>query len=121
MLKIIKKVKNKTNLISATNTKDKLITVSSVDKGKALYRLMIYNDEGELTDTNYINRNFDYINISNDKIILFSQFEGTIFSDNARLIFDGTFEDEIEYVSTLDGINKYLMLNKTNIMEVKLD
>lgn len=119
--KIIKKVKNKTNLISATNTKDKLIIVSSVDKGKALYRLMIYNDEGELTDTNYINRNFDYINISNDKIILFSQFEGTIFSDNARLIFDGTFEDEIEYVSTLDGINKYLMLNKTNIMEVKLD
>jgi hypothetical protein len=89
-------------------------------QGTDKYQLHLYDLKGKVVLTKGINYDYDKISISGGDIILYSNLDWTILNTNGDVKFHYTFESDISYILPVNNIDKYILIDNTNMEEVKL-
>lgn len=84
------------------------------------YRMCIYNLDGKLVLDKYFDMEYETIKIVKNEIILFSETECMIYNIKGVEKFHKTFEMGILNIIPKDGFRKYIIINSSNIEEIKL-
>lgn len=89
-------------------------------QGTDKYQLLLYDLKGKAVLTKSINYEYDKITISGGDIILYSNLDWTILNTNGDIKFHYTFESDISYILPVNNADKYILIDNTNMEEVKL-
>ncbi len=84
------------------------------------YRILLYNLKGKVVLDKIINYDYDNIFISGEEIILYSNLEWVILRTNGEKKFHYTFDNDISYILPVNNNDKYIIIDNSNIEEVKL-
>lgn len=84
------------------------------------YQLLIYNVKGEKLLDKSIDYNYTEVNIYGKEIIFYSDLECIIVRLNGNEKFHYTFDKAINYFMPGNRFDKYILINDTNMEEIKL-
>lgn len=82
--------------------------------------IRIFNTKGKQVSTMFYTGEYTNIKIIDEQIILYDGSSCIIFKINGRELFEGDFDSELSAIIPIFGFNKYLVINKESIIEVKL-
>lgn len=107
-------------IASVVHEGDYLVIATKSNDGLNESRLLIYNKTGSfLGEANY-EGSFTNIKIIGKTVLLYEGEKCKIFSVNGREIFDGEFSGEIVDIFPVSIFNKYLLIGKDDIVNVRL-
>jgi hypothetical protein len=86
----------------------------------AANQLILYNLQGQKVLDKKINFDYDKIYLSGDEIIMHDNVTLLVLKTNGKEKFRYTFSSDIEAFYPMDGINRYILVNPTEMSEIKL-
>lgn len=82
--------------------------------------LLVYNQKGKKILEQQIDYDYDQVYISGKEITFYSNMECTVLRLNGNEKFHYTFDKSIDYFMPVNHYEKYLLIDKVNIEEIKL-
>lgn len=90
---------------------------TSADTGN---ELRIYNEKGkQIATMNYVGE-YANIQIIDQQVILYDGARCIIYKINGREVFEGTLDVEVSTILPRFGLNKYLVIGKDSIVDIRL-
>lgn len=124
MKQVPKDVKEKITLddkIKSTFSNESYIGfVLENSKGDYKYQVVVYNTSGDKILNKGMDYEYDQVFISDKEIVFYSGMECNIMRINGTWRFHYTFDRDILYVMPVNNYNKYVLIDDTNMEEIKL-
>lgn len=88
-------------------------------KGRG-YELRLYNTAGNQILSKSFSQEYSKVKLEDSQILLYDGKKCSIFSKNGVQKFRGEFQNEIQEVFSIAGVNKYMVIDAKGIQEIRL-
>lgn len=89
-------------------------------EGEDKYQVKVYDIEGKIVLNQTINYNYENVFLSGKELVLYSDMEWMILKLNGEEKLNYKFDNKIVFVSPVNNLDKYILIDGTNMMEIKL-
>lgn len=93
-----------------------LNNIESEDK----YQVKVYDTEGKIVLNQNFNYNYENVLLSGEELVFYSDMEWIILKLNGEEKLHYKFDNKIVFVAPVNNLDKYILIDGVNMMEVKL-
>lgn len=84
------------------------------------YALQVYDIEGKLEFETEFDQDYQTLKFSGDNILIYNDFECTIWNHAGTVVFEGAFEESISNMYTLSGNSRYIVMHASRTDQIRL-
>lgn len=89
-------------------------------EGESKYEVVVYDMSGKKVLDRYVDYDYTTVLLSGKEIIFYTDLKCTILRLNGKEKFQYTFDKNLEYIMPVNNYNKYILIDSTDIQEIKL-